>query len=181
MHSNHTIAVASRNPVKIEAALRGFEKMFPGQRFTPVALAVPSGVSEQPMTDEETLTGALNRVNNAFTAFPEARYWIGIEGGVHPYGGELAAFAWVVVRSGEQLGRARSGAFFLPGAVARLVNEGMELGRADDLVFKVQNSKQQAGAIGLLTGNAVDRMQLYEQAVVLSLVSFKNDPLYRQQ
>ena len=181
MNSNQTLVVASRNPVKIEAARRGFEKMFPGRHFTPVALPVPSGVSEQPMTDEETLTRALNRVNRAATAFSEAQYWIGIEGGVHPYGNELAAFAWVVVRSGAQLGKARSGAFFLPGAVAKLVKEGMELGRADDLVFKVQNAKQQAGAIGLLTGNAVDRMQLYEQAVVLSLVSFKNDKLYRPQ
>lgn len=175
-----TIAVASRNPVKTEAARRGFEKMFASENFITASLSVPSGVPDQPMNDEETLTGALNRVNNAFTAFPEADYWTGIEGGVHWHDGQLAAFAWVVVRSREGLGKARSGAFFLPPAVARLVSQGMELGEADDIVFNKQNSKQEAGAIGLLTQNAVNRMQLYEQAVVLALVPFKNQPLYGQ-
>ena len=40
--------------------------------------------------------------------------------------------------------------------------------------------KQAAGAIGLLTGNVVDRRQLYEQAAVLALVRFKNEALYGQ-
>jgi non-canonical (house-cleaning) NTP pyrophosphatase len=99
MSCTHTIAVASRNPVKTQAALSGFEKMFPGRGFTALGLPVPSCVPDQPMSDEQTLTGALNRVNNALGAFQEADYWIGIEGGVHWYEGELAAFAWVVIRS----------------------------------------------------------------------------------
>ena len=133
------------------------------------------------MTDQETLTGAVNRVNNAREAHPEADYWIGIKGGVEAHEGELSAFAWVVVRSETGIGKARSGMFYLPGVVADLVAQGMELGAADDLVFNQSNSKQEAGAIGLLTANAVDRAQLYEQAVVLALVRFRNEALYQQQ
>ncbi|HEY4650103.1 MAG TPA: inosine/xanthosine triphosphatase [Pontibacter sp.] len=175
-----TIVVASHNPVKIEAALHGFQKMFPELTFDVVPAAVPSGVADQPMSDAETLQGALNRVNNACEKYPEASYWIGIEGGVELHDGELAAFAWVVVRSETETGKARSGAFYLPHIIAELVAQGMELGEADDLVFKQTNTKQQAGAIGLLTDGALGRRQLYEQAVVLALVRFRNAELYQQ-
>lgn len=175
-----TIVVASKNPVKVNAAIRGFAAMFPELSFQAVPVAVPSDVPDQPMSDEETLRGATNRVNNAFAAYPEADFWIGIEGGVQASGDGLAAFAWVVVRAGQGQGKARSGTFFLPAMVADLVAQGMELGAADDLVFRKKNSKQASGAIGLLTDNAVDRMQLYQQAVVLSLVSFKSPELYQQ-
>lgn len=174
------VVVASRNPVKIEAALNGFQKMFPDTGFQAVPVSVPSDVPDQPMSDSETLAGALNRVNNAYDLNPDADFWIGIEGGVEEHEGELAAFAWVVVRSGNGIGKARSGMFFLPHIVAELVAQGKELGEADDIVFKKSNSKQQAGAIGLLTDNVVDRSQLYEQAVVLALVRFKNEALYQQ-
>ncbi|GAA4368700.1 inosine/xanthosine triphosphatase [Hymenobacter saemangeumensis] len=177
-HNERIIAVASTNPVKMAAAQAGFQRMFPHLRFRVVSVAVASDVASQPMTDEETLTGALNRVNNAVTAQPDADFWIGIEGGVQAHADELGAFAWVVVRARTGLGKARSGTFFLPPVVADLVAGGMELGHADDLVFKQSNTKQTAGAIGLLTDNAVDRRQLYEQAVVLALVRFKNEALY---
>ncbi|MCC9167023.1 inosine/xanthosine triphosphatase [Pontibacter harenae] len=172
------VVVSSKNPVKVKAALGGFQQMFPDLAFEAIPVSVPSEVADQPMTDEETLEGAQNRVNNAFAAHPEADYWIGIEGGVAPMGKELAAFAWIVVRSGDKVGKARSGAFFLPQAVTELVEQGIELGTADDMVFSRSNSKQAGGAIGILTQNVLDRQQLYEQAVVLALVPFKNEELY---
>jgi non-canonical (house-cleaning) NTP pyrophosphatase len=54
----------------------------------------------------------------------------------------------------------------------------MELGDADDEIFGASNSKQQNGAVGLLTENAVTRTTLYEQAVIMALIPFKNPELY---
>ncbi len=152
--------------------------MFPGYEFVAEPVSVPSGVADQPLTEQETLQGALNRVANAQEAHAEADFWVGIEGGVETMAGELTAFAWVVVRDREQLGRARSGTFFLPKAVQELVEQGVELGEADDRVFGHANSKQKGGAVGILTQNVLDRRELYEQAVVLALVPFKNKALY---
>lgn len=146
--------------------------------FEVVPVSVPSGVADQPMSDADTLRGAQNRVHHACLARPDADYWIGIEGGVETMDDDLAAFAWIVVRSRTRTGKARSGTFLLPPAVTALVKQGIELGEADDRVFGHTNSKQQGGAIGLLTDNVVDRKQLYEQAVLLALVSFKNEVLY---
>jgi inosine/xanthosine triphosphatase len=173
--------VASTNPVKIQAAVDGFRRLFPGSKLNVTAIAVPSGVAHQPMSDEETLRGALNRSANAQAAQPHADYWIGIESGIQPLEQELAAFAWIVVRSPDMIGKGRTGTFFLPPAVAELIRHGKELGEADDIVFGRTNSKQDNGAVGLLTDNAIDRTQLYEQAMILALIPFKNEALYTQQ
>jgi len=173
-----TIIVASHNPVKIQAALTGFQRMFPEQVFEATGVSVPSGVTHQPMTDAETLQGALNRATLALMRMPDADYWVGIEGGCQPMNDELAVFAWIVVRSRDRVGKSRTGIFFLPESVAQLVREGKELGEADDIVFKRTNSKQDNGAIGLLTDDVLDRGQYYEHAVVLALVPFKNTLLY---
>lgn len=173
-----TVVVASRNPVKINAVLDSFQRMFPHYHFTAAPLDVSSGVADQPMSDEETLNGAYNRVENAFAAKPEADFWIGIEGGIAKIENSLAAFAWVVVKGKDLTGKARSGLFFLPPAVQELIDQGMELGTADDIVFGHSNSKQKGGAVGLLTDGVVDRKELYEQAVILALIPVKNKALY---
>lgn len=177
-HKTYNVIIASKNPVKINAALDGLQRMFPEAEFMPESVSVPSGVADQPMTELETLQGALNRVAKAREVHPEADLWIGIEGGVEVIGGELATFAWVVVQDKEQLGKARSGTFFLPQQVRELVEQGVELGEANDRIFSHSNSKQKGGAIGILTHNVVDRRELYEQAVVLALVPLRNKELY---
>ncbi|TPE46319.1 inosine/xanthosine triphosphatase [Pontibacter mangrovi] len=178
-NSTYKVVIASKNPVKVNAALDGLQRMFPEAAFVPEPASVPSGVADQPMTEHETLQGALNRVANAKQAHPEADFWIGIEGGVEVIGGELATFAWVVVQDREQQGKARSGTFFLPQQVRELVEQGVELGTANDRIFSHSNSKQKGGAIGILTHNVVDRRELYEQAVVLALVPLRNKSLYQ--
>ncbi len=66
------IIVASTNPVKINAVLAGFRRMFPENSWTAQGLNVASGVADQPMGDEDTLTGARNRACAAREAAPEA-------------------------------------------------------------------------------------------------------------
>lgn len=172
------VVVASQNPVKIEAVRRGFERMFPQAGLLVLAVSVPSGVSHQPLSDAETLQGALNRARAARQMAAEADFWAGVEGGVGEQGGTLSAFAWVVILSAERCGKARSAAFDLPPALAEMIRQGVELGEADDRLFGRQNSKQQNGAVGLLTGDVIDRAGYYEQAVVLALIPFKNPHLY---
>jgi inosine/xanthosine triphosphatase len=172
------ISVASTNPVKLSATLDGFKKMFPRESFEVKAVKIPSPVSDQPMTDDETLEGADARALRAMEMMPEADYWVGIEGGVMDRGTHLSGFAWVVILSEGKRGVGRSGEFFLPENIAELVRQGVELGEADDRVFSRSNSKQTNGAIGLLTGDAVTRLGLYIPAVIFALIPFKNPDLY---
>ena len=173
-----TIVVASLNPVKAAAVQGAFERLFPDETFRAQAVSVPSDVSDQPMSDAETRLGASNRARHAREASPEADYWAGVEGGCEIQEGELIAFAWVQLLSADRESNARTASFRLPGRVRELVEQGLELGDADDLVFGESNSKQQNGAVGLLTDNVETRTSLYEQAVVLALIPFKNSALY---
>jgi inosine/xanthosine triphosphatase len=172
------IVVASKNPVKIQAVHDGFERMFPDEDFKIMTVSTPSSVGDQPFTGENTLRGAHNRAKSAIHKIQDADYWVGIEGGVEERDGDLVAFAWIVVRSEELVGKGRTGTFYLPPVVADLIRQGKELGEADDIVFKRSDSKRDNGAIGILTGNVIDRAQLYEQGVILSLIPFKNLQLY---
>lgn len=175
----YQLVVASTNPVKLAAAQEGFARMFPAVAFTLHGVAVPSGVSDQPMTSAETLQGATQRAALAAQQHPTADYAIGIEGGLQPdAAGTLQALAWVVVQSRQgQRGRAQTGIFILPDEIAQLVRQGMELGHADDAVFGRSNSKQQNGSIGLLTDDALTRTEYYIQAVMMALIPFKKPEL----
>lgn len=159
--------------------MNGFQRMFPAETFTIKTISVSSGVSPQPMSNDETIQGAQNRATNAAKILPDGDYWVGIEGGVESVHAELSAFAWVVVLSDHQTGKGKSGTFFLPNAIADLVRQGKELGEADDIIFKRSNSKQDNGAIGILTANVIDRRQLYEPAVIMALIPFLNPELYK--
>ncbi len=157
----------------------GFKKMFPKSQFEFEGVSVPSNVSEQPMSLQETKEGAFNRANNAFTKNPEAQYWVGIEGGIDKVDTEMEAFAWVVIKSANTIGKARTGTFYLPLAISELVEAGKELGEADDIVFGDSNSKQKGGAVGKLTDNALTRTDYYAQAVILALIPHKNTALHK--
>lgn len=172
------IIVASKNPVKITATLQGFQTMFPGEEFSVEGVSVPSGVSDQPMTDAETLTGAQNRTINAQEAVTDADFYVGLEGGIAEQNGEMTSFAWIVVASNSLTGKGKTATLFLPPKIAELIKQGKELGEADDIVFGLQNSKQQSGAVGILTGDVITRTTYYVDAVILALIPFKNDNLY---
>ncbi|MGD9929164.1 MAG: inosine/xanthosine triphosphatase [Mangrovibacterium sp.] len=171
------IVVASKNPVKMNAARNAFQLCFP-EEIDVSGVQVSSDVADQPMSEEETLLGARNRARKAAGSILDGDFYVGIEGGIEMLSGRMFAFAWIVVSDGRTEGEARTATFELPPEVGRLVLGGMELGDADDQVFSRQNSKQQNGAVGLLSHDRVTRETLYQQAMVLALIPFLNPKLY---
>ena len=182
------IIVASTNPIKIEAAKIGFEKMFPNSQFKTEGISVKSGGRDQPMTSAETRNGARNRATNAKKASHHANYWVGLEGGVeeddqmfNQNRHHLRSVVWcAILKSGENVfGEGQPGSYALPEAICKLILEkGMELGEANDIVFKHTNSKQGEGSIGILTHGVLNRGPYYSLAVELALIRFINSDLY---
>ena len=91
----------------------------------------------------------------------------------------MYAFAWIYIlgKNGKH-GQAKTGTFYLPKSVEDLVKGGMELGKADDLIFERENSKQSGGSVGILTKGVVNRSDYYEQAIILALIPFINENIY---
>ncbi len=172
------VIVASKNPVKIEATRLAFEKMFPKKNFLFEGISVSSGVSEQPQTQRETLQGAQNRVNNAQKMIPNAAYYVGIESGLESLEKNIGIANWIVIKSEEQLGYAKTGLFVLPPGLSNKIKQGKELGPASDEFFKKNNIKHQEGTIGVLTNNTITRTTYYTPAIMMALIPFKNKQLY---
>ena len=148
----------------------------PDERCRLESVDVPSGVSDQPLSDEETRRGAGNRVNSARAVSPDAAFWVGLEGGVEVIGDRLTAFAWMAVLDPTgTLGEARTVTLPLPPRIKALVDQGIELGDANDRVFSTVNSKQKGGAFGLLTNGIYTRESVYTEALVVAMVPFVND------
>ena len=172
------IIVGSKNPVKVGCTREAFTQAF-GNVGLVEGVDALSNIQAQPRSEEETLLGAKNRATHAKSLIPEADYWVGIEGGVDEDTQGMYAFAWIYVlhRSGKS-SQSKTGTFYLPPRVVALIQDGMELGHADDLVFQAQNSKQQGGSVGLLTHGLITRERYYQQAMVLALIPFLNESLY---
>lgn len=174
------IVVASRNPVKVDAARQAFTMQFPHAPLEVDSIEVDSGAGAQPDSDAATRQGARMRALRAREALPAADFWIGLEGGVELLDSELMAFAWMAVqdRSGA-MSTARSVTLPLPPAIKALLDHGMELGEANDRVFATVNSKQGGGAYGLLTDGLYTRESVYCQTLIIALIPFVNS-LYPQ-
>lgn len=168
------VVVASLNPAKIQAVKEAFSSVFPDQDFLFEGVSVPSGVADQPLSDRETKTGALNRVKQAKQRIENADYYVGLEAGNEGN----ATFAWMIIESQHKRGESRSASLLLPPVVLEKLKDGRELGHVMDEVFNTENIKQKGGAIGLLTQHQLTRSSVYQQALILALIPFINEAYF---
>lgn len=175
--SIRTVAVGSRNPVKIGAVRAVFAPLVPDVRVD--GAHVSSGVADQPFGDEETIRGAMLRARAALRAL-DADLGVGIEGGVvEGENGMMRTCAWAAVISAD--GRSGVGGSLsmpLPTGVATAIRDGFELGHAMDRLVGEHNTKQGKGAVGILTAGLVDRQRAYEVLVTYALAPFLTPALY---
>lgn len=172
------VAVGSANPVKVKAARRIFEQVHPGCEV--VGVEVESGVSAQPIGEEETIAGAANRARAALQAL-DADYGVGLEGGV-AFEGEacwMIGCCAILHRNGE-MGVGKGHSFLLPPVVAEGVRAGHEVGPLIDRLAGDSDTKKKGGAIGFLTRGALLREDLFAAVVGAALVRFLHPELYKQ-
>lgn len=164
------VIVASLNPAKINAVKSAFQATFAQQEFEFIGVSVASEVADQPMSNNETHRGALNRVKNAKVECQGADYYVGLEAGIE----ESVTFAWMVIESQTHRGESRSASLMLPPVVIEKLRYANELGDVMDDVFGTDNIKQKGGAISLLTQDQLTRSSVYHQALILALIPFTN-------
>lgn len=173
------IAVGSRNPVKIAAVRAAFGAIDPPGGFRIECRDVPSGVSEQPMSHVEAITGARNRASGSRKAL-QADFGIGIESGLERIAGTWFTNGWIAVvdRHGiEGLACAIMKPVPLP-AMRLVLDQGLELGAATDRVFGTQGSKHATGLIGLLTDDVLTREGTFRDAIIAAFARFRHSGLF---
>lgn len=123
-----------------------------------------SNVSNQPKSDQETITGACNRAYNLKEGFLR----IGLEAGVHVENGVMFLVNWgALVDEYDNCFVAGGTRIPLPKEIALLINEGYELKDAMDKYFDEHEINVREGAIGYFTCNYVERKEIFTHIVKL--------------
>lgn len=160
------VCIGTRNPAKTSAVKEGFSTMTDVEF---IEIDVSSEVSAQPFSDEETMTGAINRAKNALAA-GKGDIGIGLEGGVKQTEHGLFVCNWgaLVLRDGRTyIGGGAS--IPLPTEVADALLEGEELGPVMDRYANKKNVRHHEGAIGVFTNGRITRQKMFAH-VIESLV-----------
>lgn len=171
------VIVGSKNPVKINAVKFALERLLAQTELDCSGISAPSLVADQPMTEQETLLGAVNRVAYA-KQHHQADFYVAMEGGVDNFDYGAATFAYVVIADKDQQVVGRSANLPIPASVYLSLCEGEELGPLMDKLFGTSNVKQKGGAIGLLTNGAETRESAYQQALTLAMAPFLHTELF---
>jgi inosine/xanthosine triphosphatase len=162
----YQVVVASSNPAKFKAVSDVCQQIFTDQSSQVTGLQVPSHVRAQPLSDDETKLGTLNRLKNLRELTPNAHYRVAIEAGIE---GDQA-FAWIGVENQDLvLQMVRSASFQLPRAWLSRLQQGEELGQVLVELTGIANIKHQGGAISVITGGHLTRDSVYQQAILLAL------------
>lgn len=177
MSKKISFIVGSKNQVKIQSVKETVLKFWPEAQVTGVE--IPSGVSTQPQTNQETKNGAINRALKALETSKAAQFGVGLESGIEFRDDGLWTFGWVAVvdRQGK-MGLAKTIEFRLPDGLAKLMKNGMEQGEADATFFKRNDHGEKEGTVGLLTKGQVKRAEAFSQAIIFALVPFLNPEYY---
>lgn len=173
------VIVGSNNPVKLETTKEAFRQCFPETVLEFITFEAQSGVPDQPIGQIETKQGATNRSEACKLEYPDADYFVGLEGGLEKIEEGYWVFAWMCIidKNGTQ-GFGRTGSFLLPPKVSELIGQGEELGIATDTVFDETNSKHKGGAVGILTNENISRKEFYKDALIFALIPILKPELY---
>lgn len=115
------VGVGSQNQVKVGAVKKVFERL--GMDVEIISFKAPSGVSDQPMSREETIQGAYNRAKWVLDNHPDVDLAFGLEGGVEdvdtPVGKRMFLQGWTVAMDRDGVVGIGSGNYVeLPEVVA---------------------------------------------------------------
>lgn len=170
------VIIGSTNPVKIEIIETCFAQVFPDVEATFTGVPAPSGVADQPASEEETYRGAHNRLAYILEHHPEGTWWAALEGGNEERDYGLVNFGFVALRKKgcNVTGISKTAELVIPLSVAKAVRAGQELAKADDAFFGVTDSGKKMGAVGLLTEGLVTRLHLFQQPTIIALMQIKH-------
>ena len=167
-----TITVGSKNKAKIEAVAEILKEYPHLASAVVVGVDVPSGISDQPKSLDESVEGAINR---ARAAFKDCDYSIGIELDLMVVPKTKTGYMDVCVRAiydGKEFHLGLSSAWEFPKIFDLVLKEGLDISEATNRAGLTSNASIGAaeGAIGILTKGRLDRREYTKQALRTALI-----------
>lgn len=180
------LSIGSKNSVKINA----LEELIPsypeltGAKI--LSYDVPSGVSNQPLSLEETISGAKNRARNAFIKCSSCVYSFGIESGLFEAKGTNTGFleaSICCIYDGSNYYYGLSCGFEIPSTILKFVLEDkLDLSQACQAsgITNNVNIGSSEGLIGILSKGYINRKEYTKQAIATALMQIQSNDWYRK-
>ncbi|MBD7943478.1 MULTISPECIES: DUF84 family protein [Psychrobacillus] len=167
----HKILIGTNNRAKTKAVEVVAGKFYPDAIF--VNQEVSSQVSNQPMSNEETRQGAINRAKRLMQDF-DGTFGIGLEGGVQEISDTMYVCNWgaLATKTGEVFTATGAGVA-LPKEIADSLKEGAELGPIMDVYTNKKGIRHHEGAIGVFTNGFVKRSDMFEHIMLLLIGQYE--------
>lgn len=165
--------VASLNRNKIQAV----QEVFPSHLVKGVACR--SGVSEQPLSLEEIIEGAISR---AKSVFGDCEYSVGIEDGIAQVPQTQSSymnFCCCAIYDGKRVYLGLGPAFeYPPQCTKRVVDERITISEAFTPISDKPEIGSEEGIIGWLTRGKISRKDYTKPAVEMARIQMDNAELY---
>jgi inosine/xanthosine triphosphatase len=175
------IHIGTKSPVKIQAIM----ELAPQYEILKDAIfesfKAESGVSDQPMSLEETIRGAKNR---AKAVFEDSDLSFGIESGLMAVPETKTGYmnaSICAIYDGKEYHLGLASGFEYPKEVTRLaVEKGLEMSHAFKAAGLTNKDKigHAEGSIGLMTKGRLNSEEYYKQAVMTALIHLENKELF---
>lgn len=155
------VAIGSKNPVKVRAVQNAFPE--PGNMV--LSVEVDSCVRSQPLSHDETRTGAIHRAKGCLQ-ITDAVMGIGLEGGVFVMDEQLYLCNWgALVDRDMRLFVVGGPTLKLPDHFRGLLEKGKELNEVMHREAGIEGLGSKEGAIGYYTQGRITRDQVFTQMV----------------
>ena len=174
------VVVGSTNPTKVDSTRAAFQAVWLDETFEVTGVKAESGVSDQPMSEEETIRGAKNRARAAMLQ-AKADYAVGLEGGLWKINGDWFESGWVaVLDSTGNFGIGSTPVIEMPPRLLEKILAGQELGDVMDEVTGRQDVAKAEGFFGIMSNGALGRTAALKDGVIFALGRFVRPEFYEE-
>ena len=178
--SQMKIVIGTTNPAKIAALAELMPEYDVLKSAELISKNVPSGISEQPLSLEETMHGAQNRAQAA-AAYGDIGF--GIESGLFKMPGinRYMDVCVCCIYSDNKTAFGFSSAFEIPPRILTyILDQHMDLSQATKMIGLTDNDQIGAaeGVIGILTKGRITRKEYTKQAIMMALMQLEWNNLF---
>ncbi|MCK4934281.1 MAG: DUF84 family protein [Simkaniaceae bacterium] len=160
-----SLVVGSTNPIKIQAA----KNALGDTDMDVIGCPASSGARPQPLSEEETRQGAINRAKDCLLK-TDADFGIGLEAGIFFLNDNIYLCHWgALVDRNENVYISNSPLILLPNEYRKPLLAGQNLGEIMHHSIGIQDLEAKEGAIGIFTENRLNCEQLLTEVVTVLL------------
>lgn len=172
------IKVGTKNKAKLDAVQELILDYDFLKNYEIEGVEVPSDVSPQPKSLEETVNGAINRAKKSFS---DCVYSIGIESGLMQVPKTKSGYMDVTVCSiydGNEfhIGLSSAWEFPDPSVTNMIIKDGLDMSEAVNKSGMTKNSNigSAEGAIGIMTKGRITRKDYTKEAIRMALIHLED-------